>query len=404
MRSRVLTGFLGLLLITSTAGCIGGPVGRSSNEDELPEAPQQREQGCTSNLQCGTGEVCDVATKSCSPGVHCERHIDCGQASYCDVEEGAVCKPSYTASPCDEDRGCAMKQRCVGGRCGCNGEVYKATKVVPNMLIVLDRSESMNGKIGNGQTKWISAKSAITNIVNANSDSIRFGLQVYPGSAATCPKFDNGSCNGGYVMVDVPASGPSAITAAMNSAPLCRGTPTGEALGLVSSYAPLKDTTRDNYVLLLTDGFHSVNCSDPTPPVTKLFSQSPSIKTYVVGFGTGVQAAELNALATAGGTARMGATKYYQANDPAELDAALKEIVGTLASCTYHLASTPPSLNQLYVYFGHDQVARDTTHAKGWDVNATDNQLTFYGASCDQLKTGQVQNLSVVYGCQAVVK
>ena len=42
---------------------------------------------------------------------------------------------------------------------------------------------------------------------------------------------------------------------------------------------------------------------------------------------------------------------------------------------------------------------RDTTHKNGWDYDPAGNVLHFYGAACDQLKTGKVQDAHAVFGC-----
>lgn len=360
---------------------------------------------CSSALQCAGGSVCNPSTNLCTPSLSCTMHNDCGPAAHCDSNH--VCQRSVTASPCNDDMNCSGAQRCVGGHCGCNGEVYGAQHVNPNMLIVLDRSSSMNQASGGSgsPSKWNAAKSAITSLVNTYSDRVRFGLKLYPGTNAPCTE-PAGSCKDGYIPVAVPAASASAITSAMGSVSTCtKGTPTGEAIQSLASYSPLEDTARPNYVLLLTDGEHTSSCLDPTPQVANLLSQNPSIKTYVIGFGSGVNATELNALATAGGTARSGTgAKYYQANSQSELQAAFNTIVSGVVSCSYTLSTTPPTVSQLYVYFGNTQVQRDTTHAMGWDYEAGTNQVTFYGATCDQLKSGAVTDLSIIYGCPIIVR
>ena len=68
-------------------------------------------------------------------------------------------------------------------------------------------------------------------------------------------------------------------------------------------------------------------------------------------------------------------------------------------SCTYTLSDTPKDLTQLYVYESKQPIARDTTHAGGWDYNTATNQITFYGAACQALQSGKVSDLVIVYGC-----
>ena len=43
------------------------------------------------------------------------------------------------------------------------------------------------------------------------------------------------------------------------------------------------------------------------------------------------------------------------------------------------------------------QVMLDVTD--GWDFDAGSNTITFYGAACESLQDGEVNDLQIVYGC-----
>src|SRR5690606_30241707 len=94
-------------------------------------------------------------------------------------------------------------------------------------------------------------------------------------------------------------------------------TPTGDALERVAEYGPLEDETRDNFVVIVTDG--AARCgntfTDPTPQVEQLRNESPEIQTFVVGFGSGIDAEQLTNMSAAGGRARDGEPNYYQADN-----------------------------------------------------------------------------------------
>src|SRR5262249_45135602 len=109
--------------------------------------------------------------------------------------------------------------------------------------------------------------------------------------------------------------------------------------------------------------------------------------------------AALNAIATAGGTALAGTTKYYQADNAAALQAAFAAIAGKVLSCSYKLSMAPPDPNLLYVYFDGILTPRDLEHKNGCDYNATGQQLGFYGPACLSLQQGLVPNLTISYGC-----
>lgn len=356
---------------------------------------------CASAVECPEGQVCDMEAGLCSGRVECTDHADCGPAAHCG--EDNLCAPSDLGSPCGDDIHCLPRDTCMGGYCGCVGEDYSAQNAPPNVLILLDRSGSMNSVISNS-TKWLIAQDAIAALLAEYGDVIRFGLALYPGSNQDCS--EGAFCTPGMVAIN-PAEPPDSTVAAISEylaeANTCSfGTPTAETLTALLDYSGLEDSDRANYILLITDG--ESTCEDPVPVVTALRNETPEVKTFAIGFGEGVGARELNDMAREGGTEIAGGPPYYYvADDLASLDAALDEIAGTVFYCTYTLSEEPDDLNELYVYQNEVLIERDTTHQNGWDYDAATNQLTFYGPACDALQNGEVEDLVIVYGCPIVV-
>ncbi len=186
----------------------------------------------------------------------------------------------------------------------------------PDMLIVLDRSGSM------ATTKWTQAKAAVNAVVAANTGAIRFGLLLFP-----YPDY----CSVSGVQVAVGNNTGSAISSTLNATSASgSATPIAAALSSAYSYLVTIDPGKKKYVLLITDG--SENCNaNPVSAVATLYGAG--IKTFVVGFGSGVNSTQLNSMAQAGGTALSGSTKYYQANNQSQLSAALKAIAGQVNCC-----------------------------------------------------------------------
>jgi hypothetical protein len=374
--------------VVALLGACGGNNGGNNTE------PDASGGACTSTADCPGNEVCEPGTGRCVNAVPCQGHDDCAQGSHC--APAGECTRSTTGSPCGDDTHCAAGQTCTGGFCGCDGEAYSATSVPPNVLVVLDRSSSMNDSITGG-TKWTVAKQAIANILSAQGDQVRFGLNLYPGYNLSCNQ--GSSCGPGFTVVDPDVATAAAINESLGGANTCSfRTPTAENLEALVGYAGLQDTSRGNYVLLVTDG--QSTCADPVAQVTALRNQIPEVKTFVVGFGNGVDADELNAMATAGGTAIAGGPPYYYvASDAASLAEAFATIAGTVLSCSYTLSDAPPDVSALYVYQDGVSVPHDPTQMNGWDYDPATNQVTFYGASCAGLQSGDVQDLAIVYGC-----
>ena len=248
----------------------------------------------------------------------------------------------------------------------------------PRILFVIDSSSSMRDDITEGGvtvTKWQAAQDAVHAVLAAFGDAAQYGLMTFPGST--------GGCTTGSIDVDVGVgTGPEIETtlAGLNMQ-LSRSTPAGQSLLAASTYAGITDPAFPNYVIFLSDGWQycsiptssapvcvsSADCSlmgvDPCPTCNscQTVSSDPAcsgqpahgcfcvrtwpvlgvealtaanVTTFVVGFGSQVDALTLNAAAAAGGTALAGcdATSpdpscYYQATAPSGLNAALEDIV-----------------------------------------------------------------------------
>src|SRR5262249_47562685 len=172
----------------------------------------------------------------------------------------------------------------------------------------------------------------------------------------------------------------------------------------------LNDATRPSYLMLVTDGAQSKGCSlgggdDGAVATVQALHDTRGISTFVVGFGSEVDAVELGKLATAGGKALGGATPYYQADNANALDKALKNIASAVATCSYHVDPAPPDLDLTYVVFdGTTLVPHDPTHAAGWDYDTGTGDLTFYGSFCDEVANFEVTSVDVTYGCAPILE
>jgi hypothetical protein len=125
------------------------------------------------------------------------------------------------------------------------------------------------------------------------------------------------------------------------------------------------------------------------------------VPTFVVGFGKGVSVGPLNSFATAGGVPTADpAKKYYEADDAASLDKALATIASKTLGCTFALSKTPPDASKIYVFFDKTtEVPRDPSKKAGWEYDPATNTVTFAGATCDDIKSGKVTDVAIVFGC-----
>jgi von Willebrand factor type A domain len=256
--------------------------------------------------------------------------------------------------------------------------------IAPDMLVVLDHTDSMsdepngtqppNTAAGEALTKWWLATEAVKAVVAPPLDEkVAYGLELFPldpetvdaggkGSCKTLSQLlggsasNNTSCQPAEILVP-PATGTGAtITTILDPTTLrlCVSTPIALALG--TAQTELQSVAKSGvgqYVLLVTDGAET--CSgDVTAAAQKL--AAAGIKTFVVGFGSadagaaGVSVPTLNDAACAGmtaigfpapctkvdGGAGYVATKpsgppvFYLAEDGASLQTALQKITSTV--------------------------------------------------------------------------
>ncbi|PIE65571.1 MAG: hypothetical protein CSA24_02475 [Deltaproteobacteria bacterium] len=191
---------------------------------------------------------------------------------------------------------------------------------VPDVLIVLDRSGSMKESAG-GSSKWSIAKTAVDNLTTQFKDQIAFGMMLFP----RWPHVSN--CTTGKVNVTPAATSGPAINSLLSGSYPAGDTPSTNTLQEARTWLKAnKKSGVDQYVILITDGKET--CSPHWPNTATGPLLSDGVKTYVIGFGSGVLPQPLTDAAIAGGTGQ-----YYQADNLTQLNTALSQIAGAISCC-----------------------------------------------------------------------
>ncbi|MCA9671696.1 MAG: VWA domain-containing protein [Myxococcales bacterium] len=190
------------------------------------------------------------------------------------------------------------------------------------VMIVLDRSSSMTESAGSG-TKWSTARTAVANLVGYFQGTLELGIMLYP----AYPDQGTASCAAGTVNVAPSFGTASAINGLLSSSYPKGLTPSTATLDAARGYlSTIRSPGKAQYVIFITDGKETCASQEPKTATAALLASG--IKTFVVGFGSGVSTTALTAAAQSGGTGN-----YYQANDPNALMTALSNIGQAISCC-----------------------------------------------------------------------
>jgi len=291
-----------------------------------------------------------------------------------------------------------------GGDGTCNDRSYVLSTLAPEILIVLDRSGSMNND-ENDQTcvggcpisKWTETTASINETVQETQSAIRWALKFFP---------TTGMCGVSAGVTVAPGLEQATVIAnALAQVQATGATPT--QLALTSALTALESigTPNPKYVLLATDGLPTCGTAlNPTTPDSAAAIAAVSslaaagIPTFVVGVGAVPTAQDtLTQMAVAGGRARSGGTAYYAASDPGSLIAALSTIAASTISCSFALPAAADPTHITVRATANDVIPMDATD--GWIYSAADQSIVLTGSWCDKMRAGTLVTVDVDIGC-----
>jgi len=292
----------------------------------------------------------------------------------------------------------------------------------PDILIVLDRSGSMVG-FGDarnaGKNRWAPSVSAVKKLTSALTETVAFGLMLFPDPNAnggvTIPGIGTfggngmGGCTPGKVNVPVDLNTAAKIASTLDmSAPDVGATPTSGSLvaarmALAGQCADCVPTPK--YVLLVTDGQPTCSMAGSTVTTPEDIAATEAaidaltadgVKTYVIGYDTAsdpAAAMAMDSFAVHGGT-----DKHYPVEDEATLIAELTRIAGALVPCEFELSMDIP--DPTYVRVEIDGV----TYNYGTDWTNEGRKIILHpeGGACPKLRDAKVHKLNITRECEVI--
>ncbi len=407
---------------TCTGGKWGDCVADTGSSTQAYRAPAYGVQGLGSGTAC-SGNPCDP---------YCQH--------WPDTPDNNLANDAGLAT---NDAGLTLKGN--GGTLGCGSVSQKADPIPLDLYIMLDDSGSMGESVGGGKTRWKAVTDAIKGFVaDPKSAGINVAVQYFGATEMVCDWYCTfwlfGCWNWEYDCGLQPVSGAAFCSTNTYKWPdVNMGQLPGNAGAIVTSlnaHGPLTNTptlpaeqgavqfaqywksghpTHAVAVVLATDG-EPYGCSSTVSNVAAAaaagFSGTPSIKTYVVGCGTGAGVSNLDTIASSGGT-----TKAFIASDSnstADFIAAMNAIRANALPCSYTVP-TPPvgqqidysTLNIQYTngsgtVTSMTQVANAAACSSGsqwYFTDATKTTMQVCPGLCNTIQGDTAAQVNVVYSC-----
>ncbi|MDP3275461.1 MAG: VWA domain-containing protein [Deltaproteobacteria bacterium] len=327
----------------------------------------------------------------------------------------------------------------------CASQDFSTTRAPASLMLLVDRSNSMNDPTAAGVSRWVAAQRALTRLVMRLPPETQVGLMFFPTDLVSVPTAGDSASN--YTRASVPVGPLSgnraqllskiAMTAATGRTPMACAMP-----GAIAQMRALMGVTAPTrYVVMITDGLPTFDCTgrgrcDPTDmpclaEVERLATASvlssvragvsgmPVVRTFSIGTPDASNAF-LSSIATAAGTERApgctSTTCHYSiadANFERDLDMALDAIRGRTSTCEYALDTIDPSTadpNLVNVRYTSPTgvvrvVPRDRTRSNGWDYSPSMRSILFYGPVCEEIRASEAgaARVQVLYGCPTII-
>ena len=405
----VLAASLALAAAPTVLGCDCGGNTPRRGPCAADSPPAGCGQVCTPSDPCPTGLFCNAGacTAECADGTD----FECTSGRVCSSQGRCVLAGS-DAGPMMEDAPFIPVDAYLGDVPApdntCASVMLDATRVIPNVLLIVDRSGSMESNRFGAVTRWEALDGALfdpaSGLVPGLESSVRFGIAMYSNDTRSpaCPDLYTVPCA-------LNNAEPIEAEYTLRTPP--RGdTPTGESisavLGMIDTLVPERSATSPTFFVLATDGEPDL-CADGTAldegraasvaATTEAFGMG--INTYVVSVGAEVSTTHLQDVANAG--AGTSGAPFYVATDTAGLVDALRTIIRGVASCDVRLEGmVVPSLAcDGTVRLGPDALMCGTD----WMLLDDGRTIRLLGAACDRLQSSG-ETLTAAFPCEAILE
>lgn len=363
-------------------------------------------------------DSCDVP---CAADEPCPSGFYCAAAGVCTAD----CDPLRPADGCP--RGiCRDDGRCeplphpdasADGSNVCADVRVEATRVTPNVVLIVDQSGSMTSGFGESN-RWDALRDSLLGrpdgLIDSLQSTVRFGLALYSAEAegnssdpvpGMCPLVE-------WVPPDIDNY--DRIDAVYGPADPIDETPTGASIDdVLDRLLMTPDPSTDPTIFILATDGEPDTCAQPNPQEGQPEALAAAerayragIRTFIISVGEGTISAEhLQDMANAGLGREAGDpdAEYWEAGDDEGLRTALRDIVGGELSCVVTLEGRIQNLDQAC----SGEVRLNGTvlpcdDPDGWRA-IDETHIELRGAACDTLQSGPGVTLEATFPCDIIL-
>jgi Mg-chelatase subunit ChlD len=420
-----------LLLLVALAGCSKKTDNVCFDGDDQCGIACNLSHPCASGLYCSQEQLCAKAcalADDCGSNERCNddgRCVDSGRAavSQSQAGSGSIGGAGGAKAPVGGQSGTGTasgfvidagpKRDAPSGSDDCQEADVSASRVIPNVILVIDQSGSMTQGFGDG-TRWNVLRDFLLRddgLIARLQTQVKFGLAMY-----TAQEYgDNGAQPPPCPMVTSVAPGLmnlANISTAYNAAAPLGETPTGDSIDRIVDDLPpaqLDQNEGPTVLILATDG-EPDRCEELNPQngqaeavaaVTRAYSMG--IRTYIISVGTDVSAQHQQDVANAGlGRDASNNAPYWRAGDDSSLRDALEEIIGAQVSCEVALEGSVQGGDPCLGTVELNGEKLECKHSDGWEL-ADPKHIRLLGKACSDYKTLQNAMVRARFPCDVDV-
>lgn len=345
--------------------------------------------------------------------------------------------PSFEAATRDAltvvDRGVPV----ISEDASCSTTTADARRLPVNLLIVLDRSGSMNEG-----GKWTAAVSGLRTLLGRLDGTIRVGLTMFPAPSGAGPADRVATYNAPNVPVEALSANRARLVSILSNTSPGGNTPMTCATEGARGYYGTFPMDGSRSVILITDGVPTEECTSAPPcnpldllgfiacvgaqsriasdavrvSVARGARSTPPIRYFIAGTPEASDTF-LSDLAFTGNTPRTPDCQrttscHYRLETgsfEADLTRALDEIRGRASSCEFAVDADPSRVDPARVNVNVTAsggaamlIPRDVDHNNGWDYSAGMRSVVLHGPACDRVLADDGAQVRIVFGCPTV--